>query len=168
MKRLIVIILVLVLVAGGGAGGLIMLGIIPNPFAPAMKPSLTAAERAAQSLDKRKFQPPLSAYKLVKMDDMIVPVILNGEVRRRVYITARIMAAGPQYGEAVKTRLGQFQNVVIADLVPFFQNYFADHDTLDPISIKDHLRADAKQVYGDKITDVLLVNVFDQNIGRAP
>ena len=81
MKRAIVIILILLLVAGGGVGGLIMLGIIPNPFNPKMpaKP-LTAAEKVAKELEeKNKFKPPLAAFVQVKMPDMVIPVIINGQ-----------------------------------------------------------------------------------------
>ncbi len=54
MKRMIVIILVLILIAGGTGGGLIMLGIVPNPFNPKVPERvLTAAEKAAAELEKK-------------------------------------------------------------------------------------------------------------------
>jgi flagellar basal body-associated protein FliL len=166
MKRFIVILLILILVAGGGAGALIMLGIVPNPFAPP-KPALSAAEMAASAQDKKRFQPPLTAYALVKLDDMIVPVIINGQVTRRVYISARIVAQSRELTSGIQARLSEYQNAVIADLVPFFQNYFLDHNTLDLPQIKERLVAHAKEVYGDQVSDVLLTNVFDQTLGRG-
>lgn len=166
MKRFIVILLILILVAGGGAGALIMLGIVPNPFSPP-KPVLSAAEIAASAQDKKRFQPPLSAYALVKLDDMIIPVIIRGQVTRRVYISARIVARSREATAGIQARLSEYQNAVIADLVPFFQNYFLDHDTLDLPEIKQRLAAHAKQIYGDQASDVLLTNVFDQALGRT-
>lgn len=54
MKRAIVIILIMILVAGGGAGGLITLGIVPNPFtAKVAEAPMTAAEKAAAELSAK-------------------------------------------------------------------------------------------------------------------
>jgi flagellar basal body-associated protein FliL len=162
MKRIIVILLILILVAGGGAGALIMLGIVPNPFAPPQK-EMTAAEKAAAEADKKKFQPPLSAFKFVKPDDLIIPVIINGQVKKRVYITVRLMASVPSAEGAIQAKVSAFQNAVLADLIPFFQVYFLDHQTIDLQLLKDRLIGHAKKVYGDNVKDVLLGNVFEQS-----
>jgi hypothetical protein len=165
MKRIIVIFLILLLVAGGGAGALIMLGIVPNPFAPPVK-EMTAAERAAAEADKKKFQPPLNAFKFVKPDDLIIPVIINGRVTKRVYVTVRLVAARPDLEPAVKAKIGNFQNEVIGDLLPFFQTYFLDHDVIDLTLLKGRLVTHAKHVYGGDVRDVLLGNVFEQAGGQ--
>jgi flagellar basal body-associated protein FliL len=165
MKRIIVIVLILILVAGGGAGALIMLGIVPNPFATPQK-EMSASEKAAAAADKKKFQPPLSAYKFVKPDDLIIPVIINGQVKKRVYVTVRLMAASPSFEAAIKAKVGSFQNEVIGDLVPFFQVYFLDHETIDLTLLKERLMSHAKHVFGGNVQDVLLGNVFEQAGGR--
>ena len=166
MKRIIVIVLILILVAGGGAGALIMLGIVPNPFAPPQK-EMTASEKAAAEADKKKFQPPLTAYTLIKFsDDLIIPVIINGQVKKRVYLTGRLMARAPDAKGAIEANMGRFQNEVIGDLLPFFQVYFETHDIVDLQMLKDKLVAHAKKVYGDDVKDVLLTNVFEQAGGR--
>jgi hypothetical protein len=168
MKRAIVIILIMILVAGGGAGGLIMLGIVPNPFNPKVpeKP-LTAAERAAMELaEKNRFKPPSSALVLVKMDDMVVPVIMNGRSERRVVLIARLVVSSKANEEYVKLNMNRFQDAVLNDLVPYFQDYFLDHDMVNAQGMKERLRTHAKAVYGDRVSDVLLINVFEQGSGR--
>jgi hypothetical protein len=168
MKRAIVIILIMILVAGGGAGGLIMLGIVPNPFNPALpeKP-LTAAEKAAMEMAERnKFKPPAAAYVLVKMDDMVVPVIINGRSDRRVLLIARLVVSAKEHEEYVQLNMNRFQHEVLNDLVPFFQEYFLDHDMVDALGIKERLTKHAKTVYGDRVNEVLLINVFEQSSGR--
>jgi uncharacterized protein YybS (DUF2232 family) len=163
MKRMIVVIFIMLLVAGGGAGGLIMMGIVPNPFNPKVEVKLSASEEAAAEASKKKFVAPTSALKLVKVSDMILPVIMNGQVKRRVFLTMRIVAAASDKEKIIETNLPWFQGAVVADLVPFLQTYYSQHDTLDIALIKMKLAAHAKQVYGeDTASDVLLVNVFEQ------
>jgi hypothetical protein len=167
MKRAIVIILIMILVAGGGAGGLIMLGIVPNPFNPKIEVSMTAAERAAAELEERnKFKPPRAAYVLVKMDDMVVPVIIDGQVQRRVLLIARLMASAASDKDIVAANMNRFQDAVLNDLVPYFQNYFTTHDMVDAAAVKARLVKNAKAVFGERIQDVLLINVFEQGNGR--
>jgi len=167
MKRVIVIFFVLLLVAGGGAGGMIMLGIVPNPFNPKTV-ALSAAEAAAAEATKSKFQPPAAAYALTKVPDLIIPVIANGRVERRVFITFRVMAAQKSQEKDIKDSLDHFRGVVIGDFVPFFQSYYEHHDALDLPLIKGKLLAHAKHVFGEEvITDVILINVFEQSGGAA-
>lgn len=164
MKRIIVIILVILLVAGGGAGGLIMMGIIPNPFNPAPQgPAMTDAEKAAAELaTKKKFQPPAAAFDLVKLDDMIVPVIIDGRLTRRVFLIARLRVDAPANVTTVENKLRPYQDAVLRDLIPFFQNYYVTRDAVDAVSVKERLTASAKQVFGDMVPEVLLINVFEQ------
>jgi hypothetical protein len=77
------------------------------------------------------------------------------------------VAQSRELTSGIQARLSEYQNAVIADLVPFFQNYFLDHNTLDLPQIKERLVAHAKEVYGDQVSDVLLTNVFDQTLGRG-
>jgi len=169
MMRVIVIILIMILVAGGGAGGLIMLGVVPNPFNPPEQATgpLSAADKAAQQASKKKFVPPEAAYVLIKMDDMVIPVIVNSRPQRRVMLTARLVATGPETKGAIESGMSRYQNEVLNDLIPYFQTYFENHDNLDPAVIKAKLVKHAKAVYGDAAKDVLLINLFDQSMGRA-
>ena len=168
MKRVIVIIMVLLLVAGGGAGGLIMLGIVPDPFNPKTV-AMSAAEHAAAEASKSKFQPPAAVFSLVKVPDMIIPVIVNGRVERRVFITCRVMSSAKEHEKEIKESVKHFQGEVITDFVPFLQTYYAQHDALDLILIKQKLLGHAKHVFGDDVVkDVLLINLFDQTGGSLP
>ncbi len=167
MKRVIVIVLVMLLIGGGSAGGLMMMGIIPNPFNPEIPAvALTDAEKAAQELSKKKFQGPTKALDLVKVDDMIVPVIIDGRMNRRVFITARLSVDTPANQTIVEANLRKYQDALMRDLVPFFQTYYVDHTDLDARVVKEKLMANAKKVYGDMVLDVLLINVFDQALDR--
>ncbi len=168
MKRLIVIVLLIFLVAGGGAGGLIMLGIVPNPFEPKIpEVPLSAADKAAMELSrKNKFVPPLAEFPLVKVDDMVVPVIIDGQSRRRVLIISRIMATTGADQTYIQDNVSRYQSAVIKDLVPYFQDYFEDHDMLDVPAVKARLVTHAKAVYGERAKDVLLINAFEQSSGR--
>jgi hypothetical protein len=165
---MIVIILVMILVAGGAGGGLIMLGIVPNPFNPETpERPLTAAEKAAAELErKNKFVPPQAEYKLVKMDDMVVPVIIDGKAERRVMLIARLMANTNEDKKVVEAGLTRFQDQILNDLVPYFQVYFVKHDMIDILEIKARLLKHAKTVFGDRVKDVLLVNAFEQSNNR--
>lgn len=163
MKRVIVIILVILLIAGGGAGGLMMMGLIPNPFNPtSFGAPLTDAERAAQELAAARFKPPRAAFNLIKLDDMIIPVILDGRLERRVFVIARLRVDRAANESAVQAQLRVYQDAVLKDLVPFLQLYYADHDAIDAVTVKERLTVTAKAVYGDKVLDVVLINVFDQ------
>ncbi len=164
MKRVIVIILVILLVAGGGAGGLMMMGLIPNPFNPTPQGgAMSGAEKAAAELAaKNKFQPPAAGLDLVKLDDMIVPVIIDGQVNRRVFIIARLRVNTPANVTAVEANLRLFQSAVLSDLIPFFQKYYVGHDAVDAVMVKERLTATAKKTFGEMVPEVLLINVFEQ------
>jgi hypothetical protein len=168
MKRIIVIILVILLVAGGGAGGLMMMGIIPNPFNPTPQgPALTEAEKAAGELAARKFKPPAAALDLIKVDDMIVPVIIDGQVNRRVFIIARLKVNAPANVTTVESKLRVYQDAALSDLVPFFQKYYATNTAVDAEIVKARLTASARKVFGEMVPEVLLINVFEQVAPRS-
>jgi hypothetical protein len=169
MKRAIVIILIMILVAGGGAGGLIMLGIVPNPFNPTLpERPLTAAEKAAAELEeKNKFKPPTAAFPLVRMDDMVIPVIINGQSQRRVFLIGRLMATTAPDEAYIEAHMSRFQNALIKDLVPYFQAYFLERDMLDIIAVKARMVKNAKAVFGDHVQDVVLTNIFEQSTSRT-
>lgn len=168
MKRAIVIIIIMLLVAGGGAGGLIMFGIVPNPFNPKLpERPLTAAEKAAAELEERnQFVPPAAAFPLVRISDMVIPVIINGRSERRVFLIARLMATAAPDEAYVEAHMARFQSALIKDLVPYFQTYFLEHDLLDIVEIKARMVKHAKAVFGEHVKDVLLTNAFEQSTGR--
>ncbi len=111
MKRIIVILLVVILVAGGVVGGLIMFGIIPNPINPmVLDPAAAAADKAAMALAaKTKFDPPLVEFPLIKVADLVMPVIINGQVQRRVLVIARILASTPADTDYIEANMIVFK-----------------------------------------------------------
>ncbi len=165
MKRFIVILLVLILVGGGGAGGLIMMGVVPNPFDPEGGGFFSADDDAAVSTE-RKFKPPSSALQLVKVNDMVVPVIINGRLVRRISVTVRLVVGEASNKTLVQENLPLYQDILVQELIPYFQAYFYNHDIVDIKEVKKLLMEQSKKIYGDLVTDVLLINVFQQDIGR--
>jgi hypothetical protein len=164
VKRAIVIIILLILVGGGGAGALIMTGMIPNPFSP--KPILTAAEEAAAKVEasRKKFEAPNEVMTFVNLRDMIIPVVIGTNIERKVYMSVRLQVVKDQK-DTVETAIVRYENAVIKNFIPYFQTYFAKNNLLDPIDIKKRLNEMARQLYGDKVIDVKLVNVFEQKFG---
>ena len=120
MKRFIVIFLVLILVGGGGAGGLVMFGVVPNPFDPDARTFFEDADGAAKETTGRKFEPPSSAFQLVKVEDMIVPVIIDGRLVRRVFITVRLVVGEARNKTLVLDNLTHYENVLVQELIPYF------------------------------------------------
>jgi len=166
MKRIIVIAILLILVGGGGAGALIMLKVLPNPFNPVVQGDSAAAEAAKKAEAALKpFKPPSEAMTFVELRDMIIPVVIDAEVKRRVYISVRLHVVKDQK-DAVESQIVRYENAVIDMFVPYFQKYFAGkNDLLDLVEIKKMLNDKAKRLYGDKVIDVLLVNAFEQKFG---
>jgi flagellar basal body-associated protein FliL len=167
VKRLIVIVLILLVVAGGGAGGLVMLGVVRNPFQQA---TTSAAEKAAAEADAKAkesaFNAPLEALPMVRMADMIVPVIVDGGVQRRIYVNLRLVTR-PDARDRVLAGLSKYENALLHDLVPYFQDYFRRNDKIDLPAVKKKLRAHAQTVFGEAVTDVLLVNLFESGISSG-
>lgn len=140
-----------------------MLGIVANPFHAKVDVNLSAADIAAAAASKKKLDFPQSTYTPIKMQDLIIPVIINGEVKRRVFTTVRIMATTKEKDKEMKEGLTRYQSVVFNDLVAYFQDFFLDHDMINMMAIKTKLTAHAKAVYGDDVVkDALLINVFEQ------
>ena len=165
MKRIIVIVLLLMLVGGGGAGALIMLGVLPNPFNPPTAAQSAAASAAAKAeAARRVFKPPQEALTFVKLRDMIIPVVSPTKVEHTVYLSVRLNVVKSQK-DAVESQIVRYENAVLAELLPYFQKYFAEHDLIDLDEVKSKLNEMAKRLYGDKVIDVLLVNVFEQKFG---
>jgi hypothetical protein len=165
MRRFFVILILLILIGGGGVGGLIILGIIPNPFNPVPQGSNAALEAARKAeQERRRFKAPTAALTFVNLRDMIVPVVVDGKVKTRVYISARLLVATADKA-SVETKIARYQDAVLAEFVPYFSDYFARHDLLDLEDIKARLVKNAKRLYGDQVQDVLLVNVFEQKFG---
>ncbi len=167
MKRIIVIVLLLLLVGGGGAGALIMLGVLPNPFNP-QTPAQSAAAAAAAKADAEKkakeFKPPTEVMTFVVLRDMIIPVVSPTGLERTVYLSVRLSVVKAQ-SDAVEAEIVRYENAVLDEFMPYFQKYFQNpkKKTLDLKEIKSILNASAKKLYGDKVIDVFLVNVFEQS-----
>ena len=167
MKRFLVILILFILIGGGGAGGLIMLGIIPNPFNPP-KPMTSAAIEAAKKAEaaaKAAFVAPEVVIPFVDLKDMIVPVVVNGQIKTQVYISVRIWIA-PGQKDPVEAQISRYEDAVIAEFIPYFSEFFARNDMLNLEDIKRRLVKLAKKLYADKVKDVLIVNVFEQKFGK--
>jgi flagellar basal body-associated protein FliL len=165
MKRIIVIVLLLILVGGGGAGALIMLGVLPNPFNPqtaAQSAAKAAAAKADAEKKAKEFKPPSEAMTFVVLRDMIIPVLSDSKLERTIYISVRLSVVKAQK-DPVETEIVRYENAVLDTFVPYFQ----EHPTIDLKAIKEKLNALAKKIYGDKVLDVLLVNVFEQKAMTA-
>ena len=100
------------------------------------------------------------------MDDLVVPVIINGQVQRRVLLIARLLATAAPDKAIIEADLNRFNDAVINDLVPYFQTYFLTNDLLDIAAIKAKLVKHAKAIYGEHVQDVLLINAFEQGNNR--
>jgi hypothetical protein len=169
MRKIIIIVLVLLVVAGGGAGGLGMLGVVRNPFKPPPPVHVPdAVERAAAEADARAkanaFHAPQAALSLVKAGDILVPVISTDGSKREVFVTARLVAV-PADKALVTDQVPRFIDAVLSDLIPYFQDYFQNHDLVDLPAVKKKLVRHAHDIYGNSVTDVLLVNVFEAGTG---
>ena len=161
MKKLIIIIVVILVVAGGGAGGLVMLGIVRNPF---MKPPpMDAVAAAAAEADAKAtaYKGPTEALTWVKPPDMVIPVIANGAVTRRIYINMRVVANTAADKARLQAELARFESNVLQDMFPYFQTYFEKHDMIDVVEIKKKLNSHARKLYGESLKEVLLVNVLE-------
>lgn len=86
MKRVIIIVLVMLFVAGGGIAGLMVLDIVQNPVAE----EEDMAEGGEGVGGKPAFVPPERASQLYPLEDLVIPIIIDGRVIKRVYITARM------------------------------------------------------------------------------
>ncbi len=159
MKRLIIVILVLLVVALGGAGGLVMLGVVRNPFQKHPAEAATAQPAAETGADG--FKAPSSQLQMVKVPDIIVPVIMDGEVTRRVTISMRMVAPDTVKRPLLIAGLPKFQNTMLEDLISYFQDYFAHADVVDVEAVRKKALSHATAIYGDAVSDVLMINVYE-------
>jgi flagellar basal body-associated protein FliL len=163
MRKIIIIVLVLLLVGGGGAVGLVMLGIVRNPLKPPPPAELDAVAKAAAEADAKAkanaFQAPLAAFTIVKVGDLVVPVLTTDGKNRKVFVTARLIIDTPAK-KAVQEDMPKLVDALLSDFIPYFQKFFVDHELVDIAVIKKKVTRHAKEVFGDKVKDVLLVNVF--------
>ena len=161
MKRMLLIIFIMVFVAGGAIAALIVFEIIPNPFdlaEPQMTEQSVGTEGQASG---RSFVPPEQAPILFPLEDLNIPVILDGRMIKRVYITARIEIA-PGNEAAVENGLSRFESALNENLIVYFQDHFAKRRLIDIRGIKQVMVMSSKQVYDDMVNDVLLLAVFEQ------
>jgi flagellar basal body-associated protein FliL len=163
MRKVIIIVLVLLLVGGGGAVGLVMLGIVRNPFKPPPAKLDAVAQAAAEADAKARanaFQAPMVAFTIVKVGDLVIPVLSPDGKNRKVFVTARMIVADAAAKAEVTDDLPKLTDALLSDFIPYFQKYFVDHDVVDIVVIKKKVVRHAHEIFGDKVKDVLLVNVF--------
>ena len=168
MKRFLVILILFVFIGGGGVGGLIMLGVIPNPFNPSkqgVSEEATAAAKKAEQAAK-PFDAPTSVIPFVNMRDLMIPVVINGQIKTRVYLSVRLWVA-PGMANAVEANEPKYEDAVLADFMPYFSTHFAKSDMLNLAEIKRRLVRLAKKIHGDNVVDVLIINVFEQKFGSG-
>ena len=162
MKRVIIIVFIMLLVGGSGIAGLMVLAFVPNPFVESHDEMAEGKDGAgAGSSGKPAYVPPDRAPMLYPLEDLVILVIIDARVIKRVYITARMVIA--QGGRpAVENGLPRIESAIRERLLVYFQNHFAKHRQPDPRGIKREMVAAAKQVYGDLVSDVYLLTVFEQ------
>jgi hypothetical protein len=54
----------------------------------------------------------------------------------------------------------------VQELTPYFQIHFRNNGLVDIHDVKRVLVEQADRIYGELVTDVLIMNVFQQNMGR--
>lgn len=159
MKRLLIIIIIMLVVVGGGIGGLMYMDIVPNPFAPA-EDEMSEGGGVGDG-GPPAFVPPERASILYPLEDLVIPVIMDGRVIKRVYITGRIEIA-PGNRPAVENGIPRLESELNQRLILYFQNHFAVNRRPDPRGIKRVMVGAAQHVYGDMVSDVLLNSIFEQ------
>ena len=141
------------------------MGVVPNPFS-SEGGGLFSLGGGTDDGMKSNFKPPTSALQLVKVGDMIVPVIMNGRLVRRVSVTVRLVVDEAGNKSLVEDNLPHYQDILVRELVPYFQTYFRNNDVVNLADVKKVLVAQSERIYGDLVADVLLMNVFQQEMGR--
>ncbi|MBM3515919.1 MAG: hypothetical protein FJX59_19715 [Alphaproteobacteria bacterium] len=166
MKRFLVILILFILIGGGGVGGMIMLGMLPNPFNPSKQGEGEEAAAAAAKAEKaaKPFEPPPAVIPFVDMRDLIIPVIVNGQKITQVYLSVRLWIA-PGAKDAVEMFEPRFENEVIKEFTSYFSVHFEKNDSINLPEVKRRFVKIAKAVHGDNVRDVLLINVFEQSFG---
>lgn len=152
----------MLLVVGGGIAGLMFMDIVPNPFAPPEE-QMAGGETGddAKNGGKPPFVPPERASILYPLEDLVIPVIIDGRVIKRVYITGRIEIA-PGNRPAVENGIPRLESALNQRLVVYFQEHFAKNRRPDPRGIKRVMVAAAQEVYGEMVPDVLINSIFEQ------
>ncbi len=161
MKRVIIIIVVLTLVLGSGFAGLVVMDVVPNPLGDPEAEMADGDGMGNEPRGKPAFVPPERAPMLYPLEDLVIPVILDARVIKRIYITARMeIAQGNR--PAVENGLPRMESRLTERLVVYFQKHYSKNRRPDPRGIKKEMVAAAHDVYGDKVSDVLLITVFEQ------
>lgn len=160
MKRLLLIIIVMLLVVGGGIAGLMVMDIVPNPFAPS-EDEMTESGDGSGDGGKPAFVPPERASMLYPLEDLVIPVIIDGRVIKRVYITGRIEIAQGQRS-SVENGIPRLESALNQRLIVYFQQHFAKNRRPNPRGIKRVMVAAAQDVYGEMVPDVLINSIFEQ------
>ena len=133
-----------------------------NPLAdPAEETAEDEGNAGGMAAGKSGFTPPERAPMLYPLEDIVIPVIVDARVIKRIYVTARMAIAQGQR-TPVEYGLPRMESAVNDRLVVYFQNHFAKRRRPAVRDIKRELVTAADQVYGDMINDFLLITVFEQ------
>src|SRR5580658_7691203 len=111
-----------------------MLGIVRNPFQKHQADATTAEPAAETGADG--FKAPSEQLKMLKVPDLIIPVIIDGQVTRRVTISLRLVAPNTVKRSLLIADLPKFQSVMLEDLLAYFQDYFSHADMVDVEAIR--------------------------------
>jgi hypothetical protein len=88
MKRVIVIVLVMLFAAGGGIAEFMVLDIVHNPFAE--EEDMAEGGEGTGAGGKLSFIPSERAPQFYPLEDLVIPIIIDGRVIKRVNITAHL------------------------------------------------------------------------------
>ena len=91
---------------------------------------------------------------------------MNGRLVRRVSLSVRLRVNEPGNKALVKDNLPHYQDILVQELMPYFQIHFRNSGVVDIHDVKRVLVEQADRIYGELVTDVLIMNVFQQNMGR--
>lgn len=122
MKRMVFIVVLMSFVASGALTGLIVLDIIPNPFADSERDMAESGGEEggeAGGGGTPSFVPPERALILMPLEDIVIPVIIDARVIKRVYITAR-MEIPRGNRSAVENGLSRMESALNENLMVYF------------------------------------------------
>jgi len=152
-----------------GPGACVTLGVALNPFES--KPGMDVAAKAAAETDAKArviaVQTPKSALTLVKAGDLVIPVINQFGVQKRLFITARLVVSSAGAKSRVEAVIPRYVDKILGDPIPYFQKYFGDHDLVNIGIRKNKFKRDAMMTFGEGVSDVFKVTVFDSGISSS-
>ena len=159
MKNLLMIIVIVAVLGGGGLFALIQLGIVPDPFAD---PSMAETELGE---DGEPIPPPKELLErqqaLVPLEDIVVPVIIDGQVVRNVTLQMRVHVQWEGRGQ-MRDDAPRMRGIVIQTMLAFLPDNYSNRTRLQVRQMKRALDRALKRAYGDRVYEAVLINVFEQ------